>query len=230
MLCMVLSAGMNIALTAKQDAPLHPSDYKINTPEDEQWHGRDALYLLDQQLKKEPKLERRLLDADMPVENDGGETWGYLDQAYANRNIMRHLVANQIKAMAEAGELSSIEEAFNEDVGIGSKYHKDKGTIGDVFSFWGHPVQEKVLGGGKFKALEVYHAFRKTIKNKLKSYLRSQPVSWHRQTVSKRTRAIMKYLKRHHVDSTTRLKRQLKKKNMTLRALIQRALKSNLLS
>ena len=191
------------------------------------FRGQDAYQLVQVYFEQNPDLKHRLLDPDWVV-IDGG--WGYHDQGYGSEETMYHLIALQVKAMAERQEIDDMDDVFDEDYGIGSKSHKDKGTINNVFSIWGHPVRSEVLADKNVSALTVYNMFRKTIKNELKAFSRQQSLAWHLQDNVEKTRQTLAYLYQYHSQNTKRLERELEALNIRLPALIKRATQSNLLS
>lgn len=189
---------------------------------------RSAYDLIQQQLEQQPELEQRLLD---PAHKISGEPWSYGTQTYCNRAVLLHLIAIQIKAMAECGAIKDPQQIFDSEYGIGSKNHKDKGTINNPLSFWGHPVQSEILGQrSKFKALKVYHAFRLTIKNELIHFARQQPLEWHQHLPQQKLADILDFLKQSHPEATQDLRQKLVSYNLTLEVLLQRALETHLLS
>lgn len=189
---------------------------------------RCAYDLIQQQLKIQPELEQRLLD---PTHKISGKPWSYGTQTYCNRAVLLHLIAIQIKAMAEYGAIKDPQQIFDSEYGIGSKNHKDKGTINNPLSFWGHPVQSEILGQrSKFKALKVYHAFRLTIKNELIHFARQQPLEWHQSLPQQKLADILAFLKQHHTAASQELRQRLADYQLTLETLLQRALETNLLS
>lgn len=212
---------------ASAEETLHPDDYTISSQASETLRNQNALSILDNHLRTHPELKRRLIDESYTIPD---ENWGYYDQAYEHENTMRHLIANQIKAMAERQQVDDIEDIFDPDYGIGSKPHKDKGTINNVFSIWGHPVRDEILNGSTASTKTVYEFFRLTIKNNLKAYARSQTLKWHRQPVEIRVKATLEYLNNNHHDKTQKLSENLKAIQLDLEELIRRTLQTNLLS
>ncbi|MEM8867196.1 MAG: hypothetical protein AAGC73_02905 [Verrucomicrobiota bacterium] len=190
--------------------------------------GQDAMHLLQDQLRADSDLEQRLLDPEYTVPR---EDWGYRDQHYRSAALMHYLIAKQIKAMAETGKIKKVTQLFDPEYGIGSKNHKDKGTIGNVFSFWGHPVQKEILGGGsRLKTLKVYTAFRITLKNELIRYARSRPLHWHQQSTTSKLQEVKAFLKNKYPEKTHSLREQLKALDYNLDTLLRRAIASNLIS
>ena len=144
---------------------------------------------------------------------------------------MLHLIARQIKRMAELREIKTIEQIIDPEHGIGSKDHKDKGTINDPLSFWGHPVQEEILGQrGRLKTLKVYHAFRTTIKNELIRFARHRPLEWHQLPTGQKLAETIQFLESEHAEATRRLRKELADYDLNLETLLRRAIESNLLS
>ena len=204
-----------------------PSLYIINQNAAKALRGKNAYQQVKIYLQQHPELKKRLRDPEYVVE---GKSWGYFDQCYGSDATMRHLIALQIKAMAERQELDSIAEAFDEDDGIGSKSHKDKGTINNVFSFWGHPVRDEILVSSKASTLHVYNVFRNTIKNELKRFLRQQSLDWHLQDTTTKTQQTIIFLDQRHPQKVKSLQRQLAEINLDLETLIRRGFETNLLS
>ena len=123
------------------------------------------------------------------------EDWGYHHQAYGSEATMLHLFSLQIKAMAERRSIKTEKEVVDPKYGIGSKRHKDKGTINNPLSFWGHPVQSEILGQqSRLEALNIYHIFRLTLKNELIRYGRHQPLEWHKLPNEMKLEATFEFL------------------------------------
>lgn len=203
-------------------------DYRINSHAHKRFAGKDAKELTIQLLRQHPELKRRMLDPTWTVP---GEDWGYYSQTYGNESVMSHLIALQIKAMAEAGDLKTYDQLTDSTYGIGSKSHKDKGTINNPLSFWGHPVQSQILQTrSRLQTLKVYHTFRKTIKNELIQYARHRPLEWHLKTNSDKQKEIIEFLDTKHAEATQQLRDELQETVLNLEELILRALESHLLS
>ena len=174
-----------------------------------------------------PELKQRLLDPSYTVPEEG---WGYYDQCYGSEETLHHLIAMQIKAMAERGEITTIVEVFDKAYGVGSKAHKDKGTINNVFSLWGHPVRREILVTNKVSTLEVYQIFRNTLKNELKAFARQQNRHWHDQDINAKTQQTLAYLYEKYPQKTRQLAKQLQEIGLSLPTLIKRAISTHLLS
>ena len=130
---------LTVSVASLTAARLEPSDYLIDAPDVSKFHGRSALTLFDDYLSRHAALGVRMLDPEVTVGSKRSkrgrpgrrdEAWGYYDQCYGSSEVMRHLIAVQIKAMAELEAIESLDDVFNVHYGIGSKFHKDKGTIG----------------------------------------------------------------------------------------------------
>lgn len=202
--------------------------YQITEDAHPTFRNTNAKIILEDHLSTHLDLKKRLLESDYQIPE---QTWSYGTQHYRNHEVMLHLIAQQIKAMAERGAIEHIETIFDPEYGIGSKNHKDKGTINNPLSFWGHPVQTEILGQrSKLKALAVYHAFRQTIKNDLIHYARHQPIEWHQQNNEKKLQATLEYLNQHHPEKTKALSKALHKNGLNLTTLLRRAIETNLLS
>lgn len=175
-----------------------------------------------------PDLEKRLIDPHYKIPN---EMWSYGSQTYRNREVMLHLITSQVQAMTERNEIDSIKEVFDERYGIGSKSHKDKGAINNPLSFFGHPIQKEILGqNSRRKSLQVYHAFRLTIKNELIQFSRNQSLEWHLQDDEKKLQDTLNYLKTQHPQEAIELKRRLEEYDIKLESLLRKAFTSHLLS
>ena len=205
---------------------LLPQKYLIDAPSVKNLHGKSALTILDNYFFKHPELVEKMLNASIADD----DTWGYYDQCYGTRVVMRHLIASQIKAMAELKKIKSINDIFDGRYGVGSKFHKDKGTIGNIFSIWGHPVRKYILQGGRSSTRKVYDAFRLTLKNELKGYVRKQSVEWHMMPADKRLDETLKYLNAEFPEKTNLLRTKLKSLGLDLKTLIRRTIETNLLS
>lgn len=189
--------------------------------------GRCAYTKLSLHFEQHPELIDRLTS---PTDLIPGQNWGYLDQYYPNKETMLHLMAKQIKTMIEMGEIKKWKQVFDPKYGIGSKNHKDKGTLNNVFSVFGHPVREIILQGSQVSTLTVYNLFRKSIKNELKAFARSRTVAWHFLKTNIKTKETMNYLLKNYPKKTNQIEADLKKIGLSLETLISRALNSNLLS
>lgn len=201
--------------------------YNINDLASPNLRGENAKTLVQQYLHTNPTLKERLTNSNYKIPE---ADWNYDDQIYKYEDTMLHLLALQIKKMAEISEITSLEEAFDPKYGIGSKDHKDKGTIGNVFSIFGHPVREEILQGSEASVMTVYTLFRKTIKNQLKAFARSQTLDWHLQNIETKKTDTLKYLKKKYPLETNTLQTELNKIGLSFEILIERAIKSNLLS
>tara|TARA_B110000285_G_scaffold227930_1_gene290041 strand:- start:4304 stop:4987 length:684 start_codon:yes stop_codon:yes gene_type:complete len=202
--------------------------YQITEHADPTFRNTNAIVIFENYLSTHTELEARLLN---PAHSSPSQTWSYNTQNYCNREVMRHLIALQIKAMAERGAIDHIETIFDPEYGIGSKNHKDKGTINNPISFWGHPIQIEILGQrSKLNALTVYHAFRQTIKNDLIRYARHQPIEWHKQDSKTKLQDTLEYLNQHHSEKTKALNKALHENGLNLPTLLKRAIETNLLS
>jgi len=205
----------------------HP-DYQIGTNAHKAFAGADAHQLVEALLAQHPEIKRRMRE---PAYTVPGEDWGYYDQCYQSDEVMLHLLALQVKAMSERREIKSIDDLLDNTHGIGSKNHKDKGTINNPLSIWGHPVQTEILGKrSRLKALKVYHAFRKTLKNELIRYGRSQSLEWHYLPKSERLEQTLDFLERAYPSKTKALQEALEDMNMELPKLLQAALTTHLIS
>jgi hypothetical protein len=210
------------------NAAEHISEYLIGPDAHQNLRGRSAIELLDTYLEENPEMQNRLLDRQHVI---AGESWSYDSQVYASTPVMRHLIARQIKAMAERRAVRTVDAIFDSEYGIGSKSHKDKGAIGNPLSFWGHPFQTEIIGQrSKRKALRIYHAFRSTLKNQLIRYARSQSLDWHRQPTSEKLDATLRFLNDKHPAATNTLRDQLKQHDIELEGLLRRAISSDLIS
>lgn len=202
--------------------------YQITADAPPALRERSAYSIIQQKIKQQPELEKRLTAPNHRIPDTD---WSYGSQTYLNRDVMLHLIAMQIKAMADRGAIEDIETIFDPKYGIGSKSHKDKGTIKNPLSFWGHPTQTEILGQrSKWKALAVYHAFRKTIKNDLIRYARTQALEWHLQPTQQKLDDIMNFLEQNQAAATKQLRQDLIKYKLPLETLIERALMTHLLS
>lgn len=204
------------------------SKYEIEAPPNSNFEAQNSYQLIVHILEERPELKKRMLDRSYSIET---EEWGYHSQVYGDESIMYHLLALQVKAMAERGAIKDLDEVLHPKYGIGSKYHKDKGTIGNPFSIWGHPVQTEILGQrSRLKALRVYHAFRKTIKNQLIHYGRNQSLEWHLQPLAAKKAATLEYLEAEFPEAVNQLETVLRDESISLSDLLEKALLTNLLS
>ena len=216
------------ALQAQSHAtPVNAEIYQISEAASGDFRNKNAYAILEKIFKQNPGLKQKLLD---PHAIDASERWGYLDQAYLHEETMRHLIALQIKTMAELGAIDSSAEIIDPKYGIGSKAHKDKGTINNVFSVFGHPVRKHILDGSQASTLEVYTIFRTTIKNQLKAFLRSRNLQWHLQAPKAKSTEIIQYLEKHFPNRYAELTLRLREIGLELESLIQRTFQTNLLS
>ena len=157
------------------------------------------------------------------------QKWAYHSQTYGSKPTMRHLLARQVKAMAERHQIQSDADILDPEFGIGSKNHKDKGTINNPLAWFGHPVQKEILKtNSKFRTLKVYHAFRQTIKNDLIHFARHQSVEWHQQDVDVKLAATMAFLLSAHPRKTLELRNRLEQYQIELEQLLYKAIASNL--
>ena len=202
--------------------------FRISDDAPREFAGRDALQYTQKLLSQYPELQKRMLTPDY---RSPGKEWEYGSQTYASPAVMEHLIALQIKAMAERHKIRSKKDIIHPKHGIGSKNHKDKGTINNPLSFFGHPVQEEILAtNSRLKTLRVYHAFRKTIKNDLIRFARHQNLEWHQQSTAEKLSAILSFLEEQLPAKTKQLRDQLKDYDLELEQLIQTAIETNLLS
>lgn len=215
------------ALSSNLAAITEPS-YRINSHAKSDFAGKDARTILAEVLEKYPNLKQRMLDPTYLVPS---KEWGYHTQTYKSEAVMQHLLAIQIKAMADSGDIRNWDDLTDTEHGIGSKDHKDKGTLKNPLSIWGHPVQTEILGQkSRLRALKVYHAFRTTIKNDLIRYARNQDLEWHLQSLEDRLQAVLSFLNSEHRLSTLELRNFLIENKLELKALLRKALETNLLS
>jgi len=229
---LLLSLGVysGLNLSAVEEAGSSPdllSFYEIDVSAAAAFRSKNAFTLLGDYLLSHPEMKQRLMDENYII---AGENWSYRDQVYKDEQTLRHLIALQIKAMAERNEITTMNEAFSKRYGIGSKFHKDKGAINNIFSIWGHPVRKEILQGGSSATRHVYALFRDSIKNQLIRFLRSQPLEWHLMDAQVRTQAILAWLNKHYPVKTKKLEAELQEINLSLELLIQRTLSSHLLS
>ena len=182
---------------------------------------------LEEHLKQNPEVFHRLTDPTYTVPR---KDWGYHDQYYPDHETMMHLISLQIKKMIELEEITQWSQVFDPKYGIGSKNHKDKGTINNVFSLFGHPVRDNILQGSDASTLTVYHIFRKTIKNELKSFARSRPLEWHLKSTKIKTEKTLEFLFKNQPEKTKKIQKDLLEINLSLEVLVYRALESDLLS
>jgi hypothetical protein len=206
----------------------HGLNYTIAATAPPLFAKQDALAYTINLLENHPEIKQRLLE---PTHLALGEDWAYHSQTYGSESTMLHLVALQIKAMAERNAIQSTEDVLDPEFGIGSKNHKDKGTINNPLSWFGHPVQQEILiTNSKLKTLKVYHAFRRTIKNDLIHFARNQSLEWHQQNVDIKLKSTLYFLRTQHPHKTLKLRKQLKKHQLDLELLLRKALSSHLLS
>lgn len=210
------------------NASVYCADYRIAETAAPFFANKNAYDYTVELLKSHPEIQRRMLDPSYQPPN---QKWAYANQSYGSQATMLHLIALQVKAMAEQNEIHSPDDILHPDWGIGSKKHKDKGTIKNPLSFFGHPVQKEVLNtNSKIRTLKVYHAFRRTIKNELIHFARNQPLKWHQQNLDIKLKSTMRFLQTEHPKKTLQLRDQLKKYQIVLELLLHKALSSNLLS
>jgi hypothetical protein len=206
----------------------HSEDYQIAKNATPHFANQNAYDYIVKLLKSHPEIERRMLD---PTHQAPDERWAYHNQTYGSKSTMLHLLARQIKAMAEGHYIESNDDILDPEFGIGSKNHKDKGTINNPLSWWGHPVQKEILKtDSKLRTLKVYHAFRKTIKNDLIHFARHQSIEWHQQDMDLKLEATMEFLHKEHPRKTLELRDQLEYYEIDLEQLLYDAIASNLLS
>jgi hypothetical protein len=206
----------------------HSDDYEIADTAAPLFANQNAYDYIVELLKSHPEIERRMLD---PTYQTSDKKWAYHSQIYGSKSTMRHLLARQIKAMAERHQIQSADEILDPEFGIGSKNHKDKGTINNPLSWWGHPVQKEILKtNSKLRTLRVYHSFRQTIKNDLIHFARHQSLEWHQQAVDVKLKATMEFLNKENPRKTLELRDQLQKYQINLEQLLYTAIASNLLS
>ena len=203
------------------------TEYKIEIGNNKDWIGLDSRKIISEYLSKNPKMFERLTNPNFTVAD---QDWGYYDQFYRDKDAMIHLLAKQTKMMVELGQIQSLDKLFHPKYGIGSKNHKDKGTINDVFSVFGHPVRKWILQGSSANTITVYHLFRETVKNELKAFARSQKLDWHKQKIQIKKNQILQFLMRNHPQKTKKLQERLVEINLSLETLILRTLQTNLLS
>lgn len=206
----------------------HRLDYKIAESASPIFAHKDALAYTINLLENHPEIQQRML---IPTHLALGKDWGYHSQTYGSESTMLHLIALQIKAMAERNVIQSTEDILDPEFGIGSKNHKDKGTINNPLSFSGHPVQKEILKtNSKLRTLKVYHAFRRTIKNDLIRFARNQSLEWHQQNVDIKLKSTMEFLRTEHPQKTLELRKQLQKYQLDLELLLSKAISCHLLS
>ena len=201
--------------------------YQIDDCKRDCFRNRNALDIVFECFSEHPELKMRLLD---PKSTVAGKKWGYFDQAYEHEETMLHVVSLQVKAMVEREEVKSTDQLFDDEFGIGSKFHKDKGTINNIFSLWGHPVRTELLQGSSKNTHYVYEQFRLTIKNDLVRFVRGQSLDWHLQSDVEKKKQTLEFLEKNVPEATLRLNQQLLEINLSLELLIDRVLVTNLLS
>ena len=203
-------------------------DYIIATTASPRFANLDALKYTTELMEKNPQIQQRMLD---PTHQPTSMDWAYHSQTYSSESTMLHLVALQIKAMAERNAIQSTEDILDTKFGLGSKNHKDKGTLNNPLSFFGHPVQKEILvTNSALRTLKVYHAFRRTIKNDLIRFARNQSLEWHRQNVDSKVMSTITFLHTEHPHKTLELRKQLRAFQLDLELLLRKALSSHLLS
>ena len=90
-------------------------------------------------------------------------------------------------------------------------------------------MQAEILGqNSRRKSLQVYHAFRRTIKNQLIRYGRNQPLEWHLQTAGEKLRDSLEHLDTAFPAATKELREKLKTHNLDLETLLRRAITAEL--
>jgi len=109
----------------------HGLNYTIAATAPPLFAKQDALAYTINLLENHPEIKQRLLE---PTHLTLGEDWAYQSQTYGSESTMLHLIALQIKAMAERNAIQSTEDVLDPEFGIGSKNHKDKGTINNPLS------------------------------------------------------------------------------------------------
>ena len=84
---------------------------------------------------------------------------------HGSEATMLHLIALQIKSMAEAQAIHSETDLLDPQYGIGSKNHKDKGCINNPLAVLGHPIQQALFNRSNPLTLHsLYHAFLRVSK------------------------------------------------------------------
>jgi len=216
-----------LQLVDAEPLSLRPN-YQISEQAAPFFANKNAKVILHGYLDSHPLLKQRLID---PSYLDSDQTWAYHTQTYLNLEVLSYLVSLQIKAMAERKEIRSLEDIFDTKYGIGSKSHKDKGTINNPLSLWGHPVQKEVLGRkSRLNTLRVYTALRETVKNDLIHYGRNQALGWHQKTTEQKLAETINYLEKHHSEKTSQLRKRLKMLNYDLETLIRKVIETHLIS
>ena len=203
-------------------------DYTIADTAPTLFANKDALKYTVELMETHPEIQQRMLN---PTHQPAGKNWAYHSQTYGSESTMLHLIAMQIKAMAERNAIQSTDDVLDPEFGIGSKNHKDKGTLNNPLSFFGHPVQQEILiTNSKLRTLKVYHAFRRTIKNDLIRFARNQSLEWHQQHVDSKLKSTIEFLHTQHPHKTLQLRKQLQPFQLNLELLLRKAISSHLLS
>jgi hypothetical protein len=206
----------------------YSKDYTISNTAPPLFANQDAFNYTIELMESYPEIQRRMLD---PTHRPPRTDWAYYSQTYSSESTMLHLIALQIKAMAEHNAIQSTEDILDPKFGLGSKNHKDKGTLKNPLSFFGHPVQKEVLATkSTLRTLKVYHAFRRTIKNDLIRFARNQSLEWHQQHIDQRVKATLEFLYTEHPRRTLELRKKLRAFQLDLEILLRKALSSHLLS
>ena len=206
----------------------YSKDYTISNTAPPLFANQDALKYATELMESYPEIQRRMLD---PTHQPPGTDWAYYSQTYSCEPTMLHLIALQIKAMAERNAIQSTEDILDPKFGLGSKNHKDKGTLNNPLSFFGHPVQKEILAtNSTLRTLKVYHAFRRTIKNDLIRFARNQSLEWHQQHIDHKVKSTLAFLHTEHPRRTLELRKTLRAFQLDLELLLRKALSSHLLS
>lgn len=202
--------------------------YQIHAQAPAPFANQDALLYTRALLAAHPAIKQRMCTPEYAHAQYG---WSYGSQVYGSEATMLHLIALQIKSMAEAQAIHSESDLLDPQYGIGSKNHKDKGCINNPLAVLGHPIQQALFERSNPLTLHsLYHAFRKSIKNPLIRFARQQSLKWHQQSSAARLQAVISFLKTQYPLKTQQFEAALAEHKIELAALLARAINCKLLS
>ena len=135
--------------------------YQIHAQAPAPFANQDALLYTRALLAAHPAIKQRMRIPEYAHAQYG---WSYGSQVYGSEATMLHLIALQIKSMAEAQAIHSESDLLDPQYGIGSRTTKTRlhqQSAGNL----GHPIQQALFERSNPLTLHsLYRAFRKSIK------------------------------------------------------------------